>query len=116
MSKMNWEKLEKRLNAVQKRCTARTFNMEEVKIFVKSLQNRRDRIMKNGNKLERKYFQKVVGHEEFTVPYAYKWYAYTTRLSGYITRYGRIKINIRRVKADHVSYGGYVSKFNPVYA
>jgi len=113
--KINFEKLEKRLNEVQEKCTARVFDSEDIRKFVKDLESKRLEILNSPDRLERKYFQKVTGAMRYYVPNAYKWRADSTYISGYITRYGRIKIEIYRGSTSNRRYGGYNKNITPVY-
>lgn len=114
--KINWEKLENRLNEVQNKCSARCFNMNDVKQFVEKLQKKRMEFLNSPDLLERKYFKKVTGTMYYHVPNSYKWKAESTYVYGYITRHGRIKIEITRAGTDRRPYGGYVESIEPVFA
>lgn len=113
MARLNMKKVEERLNQVQARCSARTMDLEDVKNFVAALQEVREKVL--ADKVERKYLQKVVGHKEYAVPNAYKYRAETTCIDGFITKHGRIVINIYRTYASKVPYGGTIQRITPVF-
>lgn len=110
---MNLRKIESKLNEVQKRCRERTMSIEDVKYFVNLLKIERKEIMQKP--VEKKYLQKINGYMEYAVPNSYGYRAYTTTVSGYITKYGRIVVDIHRDQASRVPYGGTVLKLKPIY-
>jgi hypothetical protein len=113
MTRLNMKKVEERLNQVQARCSARTMDLEDVKAFVEELQKARERAL--ADKVERKYLKRIEGVKKYAVPNSYDWRAETTCIEGYITKYGRIKIEVYRTNAPKIPYGGTVRKIQAIF-
>lgn len=110
---LNMKKLENRLNEVQKRCSARLFDVKDIEETINELKQRREQLLQD--RLNKKYLKRIDFYKEYAVPNKYKYRAETTCLNGYITRYGRIIINICRINASHIPYGGIIEKFTPIF-
>lgn len=110
---LNMKKLENRLNEVQKRCNARLFNIRDIEGTIDELKQRREKLLQD--KINKKYLKRIDFYKEYAVPNKYKYRAETTCISGYITKYGRIVINIYRMNASHIPYGGLIEKFTPIF-
>ena len=110
---LNVKKLENKLNEVQKRCSARLFDTKDIEETINELKQRREELLQD--KICKKYLKRIDFYKEYAVPNSYKYRAETTRLSGYITRYGRIYINVSRKRADHRPYGGLIKKFTSIF-
>lgn len=110
---LNMRKLENKLNEVQKKCKARLFNIRDIEEIINELKQRREELLQD--KICKKYLKRIDFYKEYAVPNNYKYRAETTRISGYITKYGRIVINIYRTDARHIPYGGLIEKFTPIF-
>lgn len=110
---LNMKKLENRLNEVQKRCSARLFDTKDIEETINELKQKREELLQD--KINKKYLRRIDFYKKYTVPNSYKYQAETTCISGYITKYGRIHINVYRTRADHRPYGGLVEEFAPIF-
>lgn len=110
---LNMKKLENKLNEVQKRCSARLFNTKDVEETINELKQKREELLQD--KINKKYLKRIDFYKEYAVPNSYKYRAETTCISGHITKYGRIVINIYRTDARHIPYGGIIEKFTPIF-
>ncbi len=113
MRKINFEKLKNQLKEVQRGCSARTMDLQDVKNFIQTLERERETILKMP--VEKKYLKKIYGYKEYAVPISYNYKTETTGISGYITKYGRIVINVYRGQASKIPYGGIREKITAVY-
>jgi len=103
-----------KLNIVQNRCSARLFNMEDINMTINRLFFEREKLLTN--KLNRKYFKKLIISKYFCVSNSYTWYADTSYITASITKYGKITINVGRTSASKKSYGGYTEDITPIFA
>lgn len=107
-------KTAERLDTIQRRCTARLLEMDDIKEMIGTAQKRLAEVLKMP--VEKKYIKKIYITREFAVPHAYGYRAETTQAEVSITRHGKINIGVWRVNASQKPYGGMVQDIQEVYA
>jgi len=108
------KKIEEKLNKIQKKCRARTKNISDIKNFINELKVAREKALTTAS--GRKYLQKITGQESEAVTKNYPSNAESTCIRGSITRYGKIEIDVSRIRSYRIPCNGCQSKITPIYS